>query len=120
VSLMTIEMILARGEFIKIKENEYQQCFDTGIEVKCKVASLQEVVEAVMSSDYAIFVFRNPDLIYNSEAIMKRFLELINAVIDRASREGKRIKIVMKIPKEPISDPRDLLFKAFAYMEITP
>jgi hypothetical protein len=116
---MTIEMILARGEFVKIEENEYQHCFDTGVEVKCKVASLQEVVEAIMSSDYAIFVFRSP------EAVMRQFLELINAIIDRANRKGRRIQIVMKIPKtheerSPISDPRDLLFKAFAYMEITP
>jgi hypothetical protein len=113
---VTIEMILARGEFVKVGENEYQHCFNTGVEVKCRVASLQEVVEAIMSSDYAIFVFRDP------EAVMGRFIELINAVIDRANREGRRIRIVMKIPKEgsPIRDPKDLLFKAFAYMEITP
>jgi hypothetical protein len=114
---MTVEMILARGEFVKIEENEYQHCFNTGVEVRCKVASLQEVVEAIVSSDYAIFVFRNP------EAVMRRFLELINAVIDRVSREGRRVRVVMKMPKtheERLSDPRDLLFKAFAYMEITP
>jgi hypothetical protein len=116
---MTIEMILARGEFVKVEENGYQHCFSTGVEVKCKVASLQEVVEAIMSSDYAIFVFRNP------EAVTRRFLELINAVIDRASREGRRIKMEIKIPKmhekRPIiSDIRDLLFKAFVHMEITP
>ncbi len=111
---MTVEMILARGEFVKIEENEYQHCFNTGVEVRCKVASLQEVVEAIASSDYAIFVFRNP------EAVMRRFLELINAVIDRADREGRRIRIVVKHEATPISDPRDLLFKAFAYMEITP
>jgi hypothetical protein len=116
---MTVEMILAGGEFVKIEENGYQHCFNTGVEVRCKVASLQEVVEAVAGSDYAIFVFRSP------EAVMGRFLELVNAVIDRASREGRRIQIVLKIPKayeeRPlVSDPRDLLFKAFAYMEITP
>jgi hypothetical protein len=116
---MVVEIILPLGEFVEIEENGYQRCFNTGVEVKCRVASLQEVVEAIVSSDYAIFVFRNP------EAVMRRFLELINAVIDRADREGRRIQIVMKIPKmheeRPIiSDPRDLLFKAFVHMEITP
>jgi len=116
---MVVEIILPLGEFVKIEENEYQHCFNTGVEVRCKVASLQEVVEAIVSSDYAIFVFRNP------EAVMRRFLELVNTIIDRAGREGKRIQIVVKIPKTheerpPITDPRDLLFKAFAYMEITP
>lgn len=115
---MTIEMVLARGEFVKVEENEYQHCFSTGVEVKCGVASLQEVVEAIVSSDYAIFVFRSP------ETVMRQFLELMNAIIDRANREGRRVKIVVKIPKtheeSPIGDLRDLLFKAFAYMEITP
>jgi hypothetical protein len=116
---VTIEMILARGEFVRVGENEYQHCFNTGVEVKCKTCNLQEVVEAITNSDYAIFVFRDP------EAVMGRFIELINAVIDRANREGRRIRIVMKIPKTHeerslISDPKDLLFKAFAYMEITP
>jgi hypothetical protein len=116
---MVVEMILPLGEFVKIEENGYQHCFSTGVGVRCKVASLQEVVEAIVGSDYAIFVFRNP------EAVMGRFLELINAVIDRAGREGRRVRIVMEIPKTRgerplISDPRDLLFKAFARMEITP
>jgi hypothetical protein len=115
---MVVEIILPLGEFVKIEENEYRHCFNTGVEVKCRVASLQEVVEAIVSSDYAIFVFRNP------EAVARRFLGLINAVIDRASREGRRIRLVMELPKareerSPIGDPRDLLFKAFAYMEIT-
>jgi len=116
---MVVEIILPLGEFAKIEENEYQHCFNTGVEVRCKVASLQEVVEAIVSSNYAIFVFRNP------EAVMRRFLELINAVIDRASREGRRVRITVEIPKthkerSPVSDPRDLLFKAFVRMEITP
>jgi hypothetical protein len=110
---MVVEIILPLGELVKIEENGYQHC-NAGVEVmRCKVVSLQEVVEAIVSSDYAIFVFRNP------EVVMRGFLELINAVIDRASREGRRVRIVMKI-QEPISDPRDLLFKAFAHMEITP
>jgi hypothetical protein len=116
---MVVEIILPLGELVKIEENGYRHCFTGVEEVKCEVASLQEVVEAITSSNYAIFVFRSP------EAVMRQFLELVNAIIDRASREGKRIQIVVKIPKTheerpPITDPRDLLFKAFAYMEITP